>query len=263
MGLPQFIQDILSWLVNFALNTGIKIVIAVVLLIVGFRAIAWLCKKMEDKAGTDHHDKTVTKTLAYLINIVLKVLLVIFLISYLGIDTTGLTALVASLGVCFGLAVNGAVGNIAGGVLIIFTRPFRIDDYIEAQGVSGKVAGIQLTSTKIVTDDNKVVFIPNGALSAGNIVNYSMQNTRRLDFTFSITPDSDFNDAQAVIRAICAQHESVLKDPAPMIRMAKQSAASTDIVARVWVNSEDYWAVHFDILEAVKVMFESKGIQIR
>lgn len=262
METPQFLSTILNWLVNFLLNTGIKIVIAVILFFVGLRLIGLLTKKIEEKVGAHHADKTLLKTISYLINIGLKVILVVCLIGYLGIDTSGLTALIASFGVCFGLAVNGALGNIAGGLLIILTRPFRIDDFIEAQGISGTVTEIQLTCTKIITGDNKTVFIPNGALSSGNIINYSMQDTRRVDFNFSIAYSADFDKAQALIRAICDAHDLVLKTPTPFVRMTKHGASSIDIVARVWVKSSDYWTVNFDILEAVKATFDKNGIEI-
>lgn len=260
--MPQLLSTILNWLLRFVLNTGIKLVIAAVLLIVGFRLISWICKKVEEKAGNDHHDKTVMKTLSYLINIALKVVLIVFLVGYVGIDTSGLTALIASFGVCIGLAVNGALGNIAGGVLIILTRPFRIDDFIEAQGVSGTVVAIHLTNTRLLTPDNKVVFLPNGALSAGNVTNYSMMDTRRVDFTFSIAYEADFDKARALVLAIADAHDLVLKDPAPMVRMTAHGASSVDLVTRVWVKSEDYWTVNFDMLEAVKATFEKNDISI-
>jgi small conductance mechanosensitive channel len=260
--MPEFVTNFLNGLASFALNTGLKIVIALILLLIAFRFVSWLSRKIEARSALDHHDKTLFKVLAYLVNIGLKVIVVICLVGYLGIDTSGLTALVASFGVCIGLAVNGALANLAGGVLIIVTRPFRIDDFIEAQGISGTVEDIHITCTKLRTPDNKIIFVPNGALSSGNIVNYSMMDTRRVDFTFSIAYDSDFDKARALILAIFDAHDLILKDPAPMARMCKHGSSAIDIVARVWVKSDDYWTVNFDILEAVKETFDRNGICI-
>ena len=247
---------------NWAATTGLRIVIALVVLFISFKVINFVARRIE-KAGEKHNsDKTIMKTLAYLVRVGLKIVIVICLVGYLGIDTSGLTALVASLGVCVGLAVNGALSNLAGGVLIILTRPFRIDDYIEAQGYSGTVVEIHITNTKLLTPDNKVIYIPNGALANGSIINYSEMDTRRVEFKFSIAYDNDYEKAKAIIADICNSHELVLKDPAPFVRVSEHGSSSINIVTRVWVKSGDYWTVNFDILEAVKTKFDENGIEI-
>ena len=150
----------------------------------------------------------------------------------------------------------------AGGILIILTRPFKIDDYIEAQGHSGTVVDIHITNTKLLTPDNKVIYIPNGPLANGNIVNYSEKDTRRVDFTFGIGYANDFEKAKQIIKDICDAHELVMKTPAPFIRVTEHAASSINIVTRVWVNSADYWTVYFDIMEQVKTEFDKAGIEI-
>ncbi|MBQ3041846.1 MAG: mechanosensitive ion channel, partial [Clostridia bacterium] len=207
-------------------------------------------------------DKTIMKTLAYVLRIGLKIVVVVCLVGYLGIDTSGLTALIASFGVCIGLAVNGAVANLAGGILIILTRPFKIDDYIEAQGHSGTVVDIHITTTKLLTPDNKVIYLPNGPLSNGDIVNYSEMDTRRVDFTFGIGYGDDFEKAKQIIKDICDAHALVMKEPAPFIRVTEHASSSINIVTRVWTKSEDYWTVYFDIMEQVKTEFDKAGIEI-
>ena len=253
-------QSVMSWVTN----TGVKIIIALILLFVTFRLTNILTRKLEKKLLEGKHkaDKTLTSTLIYVIRIVFKVLIVVCLIGYLGIDTSGLTALITSLGVCFGLAVNGAVANIAGGVLILITRPFRIDDYIEASGHSGTVEDIHITHTRIRTPDNKVIYIPNGTLSSGSVVNYSLKDTRRVELTFSIAYSNDFEKAKSIILELCQAHELVLKDPAPFVRVSEHSASSINIVTRVWTKQEDFWQVHFDLLESVKTEFDKNGIEI-
>jgi small conductance mechanosensitive channel len=137
-----------------------------------------------------------------------------------------------------------------------------VDDFIEAQGYSGTVEDIHITTTKIRTGDNKVVYIPNGPLSSGTIVNYSVKDTRRVDFTFSIGYSDDYEKAKKIVMDILTSHELTLDDPAPMVRVSAHGASSIDLVARVWVKSNDYWTVNFDILEAVKTAFDKEGIEI-
>jgi small conductance mechanosensitive channel len=254
-------ETLLSW----CLNTGIKILIALVLLIVSFRIINLISRRIERGTKlTARHDKTIMKVITYIGKVGAKILVVMCLVAYLGIDTSGLTALVTSLGVCAGLAVNGALSNLAGGVIIIFTRPFKLDDYIEVEGsgISGTVEDIQIVCTKLRTPDNKTIYVPNGTLSNSNIINYSEKDTRRVDFTFSIDYTNDFEKAKALILAVCNSHKLVMSDPEPFVRMSEHGQSSINITARVWVKSGDYWTVKFDILEAVKETFDENNISI-
>ena len=257
---------VLNTIISWCLGTGIKIIISLIIFLVSFRIINVLVRKLENRLKkSDRFDKTISKVVTYLIKIGAKIIVVICLVGYLGIDTSGLTALVTSLGVCAGLAVNGALSNLAGGILIIFTRPFKVDDYIEVDGnssISGTVEDIQIVCTKLRTPDNKVIYVPNGVLSNSNIINYSEKSTRRVDFTFSIAYENDFEKAKSIVAAICSSHSMTLTDPAPFVRMSEHGASSINITARVWVKSEDYWTVRFDILEAVKKAFDESGITI-
>ena len=232
------------------------------IMFISFKIINRIARSIEKKGEQPKHDKTLMRTIAYVVKIGAKCVVAVCLVAYVGIDTSAITALITSFGVCIGLAVNGAVSNLAGGVLIIVTRPFKVDDFIEAQGHSGTVEAIHMTNTKIVTPDNKVVYLPNGPLSNGDIVNYSEKDIRRVDFKFSIAYSNDFEKAKAIITKICESHELVLRDPAIMVRVSSHSESSIDIVTRVWVNSNDYWTVNFDILEAVKTEFDNSGIEI-
>lgn len=255
-------QAIGNMLLEWATNTGVKIVIALVIMVISFKIVNVLAKKIVKRAEKKNADKTIFQTLAYVLKIGLKIIIIICLIGYLGIDTSGLTALVASLGVCIGLAVNGALSNFAGGVLIILTRPFRIDDYIEALGYSGTVVDIHITNTKLLTPDNKVIYLPNGTLANAEIVNYSEKDLRRVDFMFSIGYSDDFEKAKQIITGICVAHELALKDPQPFVRVKEHGSSSINITARVWVKNADYWTVYFDITEAVKTAFDKEGIEI-
>ena len=255
------LDTVLSW----CLDTGIKILISLLILFVSFRVINAIAKRIEKKSKNNEKlDKTLVKTLTYVGKIAAKIIVAICLVGYLGIDTSGLTALVTSLGVCAGLAVNGALSNLAGGVLIIFTRPFKVDDYVEVEGssIAGTVEEIRIVSTKLRTPDNKVIYVPNGTLSNYNIINYSEKPTRRVDFDFGIAYESDFEKARELIYNLLASHELTLDDPAPVVRMSGHGDSAVNITARVWVNSEDYWTVKWDILEASKLMFDKNNIEI-
>ena len=256
------LKSVFDTVIHWIATGGIRLIIALILLMISFKIINAVSRKIE-KAGTlGKLDKTISKVFAYSLKVGLKCVVAISLVGFVGIDTSGLAALVTSLGVCAGLAVNGALSNLAGGILIILTRPFRVDDFIEAQGYSGTVEEIRITSTKLRTGDNKVVYIPNGTLSSGNIVNYSEKDTRRVDLTFSISYDNDFEKAKSLLTDITTAHELILKTPAPTIRISAHGPSSIDIVTRVWVKSSDYWTVRYDLLETVKTVFDKESITI-
>ncbi len=255
-------NDVLNSVVGWVTNVGVKIIIALVVLLISFKIIKVICKKIVKAGEKKNADKTVMKTAAYAVGLVARVVVVVCLVGFLGIDTSAITALIASFGVCVGLAVNGTLSNLAGGVLILLTRPFKVDDFIEAQGISGVVADIHITNTKIVTGDNKVIYVPNAPLSNGNIINYSEKDTRRVDLDFSIAYDADSEKAKAIISEIIANHELTLKTPAPFVRVGAHGKSAIEIKCRVWVNSANYWAVYFDLIESVKAEFDKNGIEI-
>ena len=254
--------DVLNSIVSWATNTGVKIIIAIVIWLISFRIINFVAKKIKKSGEKKNSDKTILSVLVYAFKLTLKCLVIVCLIGYLGIDTSGITALITSLGVCVGLAVNGALANLAGGVLILVTRPFKVDDFIEAQGISGVVSEIHITSTKIITGDNKVIYVPNGTLANGTIINYSEKDTRRVDIDFSISYSADSEKAKAIVMDILTSHDKVLKDPVPFVRMGAHGQSDIVIKSRAWVNSGDYWTVYFDVLETVKAEFDKNGIEI-
>ena len=263
MDWQQVWQTVQNWLTN----TGIKILISIVIMIVTFSLINWISKKIAKRvdkkvAQNKKIDKTIYKTVSYVVKVGLKVLVVIALIGYVGIDTSAITALIASLGVGVGLAINGTLSNFAGGVLLLITRPFKDDDYIQACGYEGTVEDIRICHTRLRTTDNKVVYLPNGKLSTSEVVNFSEKDLRRVDLKFSISYSDDFEKAKSVIADVCAQNELILKDPAPSIRVSEQSASSIDISAKVWCKNADYWTVNFDMLDNVKKAFDENGITI-
>ena len=258
----HWLDAAINALSSWVLNTGIKIIVSLIVLTISFRIIKKIARKITKKGEGGKYDKTITKTLAYAFSIAAKTLVIVSIIGYLGIDTSGITALIASLGVCIGLAVNGAVSNLAGGVVILVTRPFKVDDYIEAQGISGTVEDIHMICTKIRTPDNKVIYVPNGSLANGNIINYTEKETRRLELKFSIAYDSDYEKAKALIWDVVTSHELVLSDPTPFVRMTEHADSAITVTARVWTKNSDYWNVNFDLLESVKKALDDNGIEI-
>ena len=256
--LEQFFQKVIDW----ATTAGIKIVIALILWFIFFKLINFLNKRITKKLLKKKTDKTLTKLVNYVITVGLKILVVICLLGYVGIETTSISAVLASVGVGVGMALNGALSNFAGGLLIIVTRPFRVDDYIKALDEEGTVEDIHIIYTKLRTIDNRVIYLPNGSLSSASIVNYSEKEQRRLDMTFSVSYQADVNKAKGILNDICANHPLIIKDVKPFIRISNHNTSSIDICLKVWTKNEDYWDVYFDMLEEVKKRFDEENIEI-
>lgn len=244
-------------------STGVKIVISLAILLVSFSLINSLTdklqKKLEDK---EQFDKTLSRTLCYAAKIGLKILVGVCLVGYLGIETSGISAVIASLGVCAGLAVNGTLSNLAGGVMILLTRPFSVGDYIEAQGHAGTIEDIRICYTKILTVDNKVIYLPNSGLSTGTIVNYSQEANRRVDLEFSVAGNDPVMVRNTLLE-IAEKEPLVLQDPAPFARITDFGAGNgTKITLRAWCKNASYWDVYFNLLDAAHNAFAEKNIVV-
>ncbi|MCR5741561.1 MAG: mechanosensitive ion channel [Gammaproteobacteria bacterium] len=252
-------QKVLEWLSEH----GVRLVIGLVFLFVGWFIITIVVNMVARKAmKRGKKSPQVIRTIAKIISICLKVLVFIAFMGYVGIETAGIGAIISSLTVAIGLAVQGALSNLAGGIIILFMRPFKIDDFIEAQGVSGTVEIIYLFYTSIRTPDNKLIMIPNGTLANGVITNYSAKPTRRVDIEFSISYKADINKATSIIKEIVDSKELVLKDPEPFVALKALGDSGMTIVSRCWVNSGDYWTIYFALLKEVKERFDKEGIEI-
>jgi small conductance mechanosensitive channel len=179
-----------------------------------------------------------------------------------GVETTSFAAILAAAGLAIGLALQGSLGNFAGGVLIMIFKPIKIGDLIEAQGEVGVVKEIEIFTTKLTGLSNKEIIIPNGALSNGNIVNYSTAGTRRVDLVYGVGYDSDIKLTKAVFDKVLSAHPKILKEPAPTVALSELGDSSLNFVVRPWCNAEDYWTVYFDITEQVKEALDTAGIEI-
>ena len=255
--------EFLSTAINWVTSTGIKIVIALVVLLVSFRIINVVSRKLEQKlVNAKSLDQTLARTLCNAGKIALKILVVVCLVGYLGIETSGISAVIASLGVCVGLAVNGTLSNLAGGVMLLLTRPFKVGDYIKAQDQEGIVEGLFICTTKIITLDNKVIYLPNSSLSTGSIVNYSEKELRRVDFDFSVA-GNDPAKVCAMLLDVCEKEALVLSDPAPFARVSDYGAGNgVKVTLRAWCKSAEYWDTYFALLDDVRKAFEAENIVI-
>mgnify|MGYP001577085058 CR=1 FL=1 len=233
-----------------------KILVALAILFIGSFVIGLAVKASKKLMKVGGLDETLQKFLGNLVNWALKILLIITVMSKLGVETTSFAAIIASAGLAIGLALQGSLGNFAGGVLIMIFKPFKIGDLIEAQGEIGVVKEIEIFTTKLIGLSNKVIIIPNGSLSNGNIINYSQQGTRRVDLTIGVSYEAD------IILNILTSHPKVLKDPAPNVTVSELADSSVNFAVRPWSKTEHYWDVYFEVTEAVKLELDKAGIDI-
>ncbi|UKM65780.1 mechanosensitive ion channel [Flavobacteriaceae bacterium GSB9] len=253
--------DTEKW-IDLATDYGLKILGAIIIWIIGAWVIKKLLKATRKVMTKRNYEESLQKFLMNLLGWTLKVVLIIVVLGTVGVETTSFAAVIAAAGLAIGLALQGSLGNFAGGVLIMIFKPFKIGDFIQAQGESGTVKEIEIFTTKLTTPDNKEIIIPNGSLSNGNITNYSTEDTRRVDFTFGVGYDSDIKKTKEVILRVINSNPQILKDPAPAINVSELADSSINFFTRVWVKKEDYWAVNFDIIERTKEAFDEAGIDI-
>ncbi len=239
---------------------GIKLLSALATLVIGLyivKAIIGVLNKMMDRSNTD---PSLRSFVGSLVSILLKVMVYITALGMLGVEMTSFVAIIGAAGLAVGLALSGTLQNFAGGVMILFFKPYKVGDVIEAQGYIGSVKEIQIFVTILTTPDNKTVLIPNGPLATGSLINFSTQATRRVDWTFGIAYGDDIDKAYAAIEKLIDADERILKDPAPFMALSALADSSVNIVVRVWVNAPDYWSVFFKMNEQVYKTFGSEGL---
>lgn len=254
------VQELIQQLTNWGISTGKQIIAALIIFLVGRLLISLVNKLVAKLLSRRHVDAGVQSFVKSFVNILLTILLIVAIISKLGVDTTSFAALLASAGVAVGMALSGNLQNFAGGLIILLFRPFKVGDFIECQGVSGAVKEIQIFHTILTSPDNKVIYVPNGGLSSGNIINYSREATRRVDWTFTFEYGEDYNKVESIINRLIAADERILNTPAPFVNLIALADSSVNVVVRVWVKSEDYWDVFFSMNKAVYATFNKEGI---
>jgi small conductance mechanosensitive channel len=248
--------------VGYLVEYGPNVLLAILTLIIGLWIIKILSKgfsKAMDKADLE---ASLKEFLLSLVGILLKVLLVISVVSMLGVQMTSFIALLAAAGLAVGLALQGSLANFAGGVLILLFKPFKVGDFIDAQGYMGTVNAIQVFNTILKTPDNKTIFMPNGNLSNGSLTNFTTEETRRVDWLFGIGYGDDLKKAKDILNDLIKKDSRIKNDPAPLVVVSELGDNSVNFTVRVWVQSSDYWGVFFAMQENVKLTFDAQGISI-
>lgn len=251
--LPQMMQQ-------YVVPLALRMVIAIIVLIIGRWAIKLSKKWLANGLMSKRADATLHKFISNLVSVVLNFVLIIIIVSILGVNTSSLVALLASAGLAIGMALSGTLQNFAGGVVIIMFRPFKVGDFISAQGQEGVVKEIQIFNTIITTVDNKVIYIPNGILSTGVMTIFNKEETRRVEWLVSISYGDDFDKAKAVLMRLCEEEPRILKTPEASVNLAQLNASSVDIKVRAWVRPADYWPVFHSMNEKVYKTLPNEGL---
>lgn len=253
-------SQIIQQLTTLGIEAGKSILLAVLIFVVGRYIVKFINRIVAGMMERRHMDPTIQSFLRSFINVLLTTLLVITTVSALGINTTSFAALLASAGVAVGMALSGNLQNLAGGIILLLFKPYKVGDFIEGQGVSGTVKEIQIFHTIILTADNKQIYVPNGALSSGSVTNYSSQPLRRVDITIGVEYGTEVDTVKQALEEILKADSRIMSDPAPFIALSNLADSSVDFTIRVWVGVADYWPVHFDLKRAIYEEFNRRGI---
>jgi small conductance mechanosensitive channel len=247
---------------NMALEMLPNLIKAGLIFFIGLWVVRFINRMVHRFFEKKDYDLTLESFLQSFINISLKGILFVLVITQLGVKSSSLVAVVGAAGLAIGLALQGSLANFAGGVLILIFKPFKVGDWIEAQGVSGTVKDISIFTTKINTFGNQAAIIPNGNLSNHTIVNYNIEETRRDKITVGISYNSNIKDAKDILLRICALHQGILKDPEPVVYVGNLADSAVELSLRFWAKNEDFWDAHFHVMETLKIEFDAAGIEI-
>lgn len=258
----EILNTIKSFIATGGINLLFSAICAIVFVLIGFKLSGKISKLIHRSKYFQHMDDSARSFIGSFISIGLKVLIVIIAASILGINGTALASVIGTAGVAIGLAMQGSLSNLVGGMMILFFRPFKVGDYIDNHTDSGTVKEIGVFYTVLRTPDNKTITIPNGTLSNATVVNYSMEERRRVDMTFSVAYTTDLDKAEKVMRTVVEANPLVLKDPAPFVGLLSQDASALTYTVRAWCNASDYWTLYFDLNTNMKKAFDTVGIEI-
>lgn len=249
-------------LVHWCMTTGVKFIVGLIVLFIVFKLDNMLTKKLYRRLQKKKADETLSRVGTQILRIAVKVFAVICFIGVIGIETASISAMIASLGVGLGLALQGSLSNLAGGIILIIMRPFRIGDYITTNGEGGTVEDIHMFYTVLVTPDNKVIHVPNGSLANNVIVNNSIKDTRRVDVVMSIAYGADYDKAAELIAEVCAKSDLIFKTPEPFVGVKEYASSSVDLNIRVWCKNADYWTVNKYLMLEIRKAFDESGVEI-
>ena len=254
------VSQLVSQLIDLSVQAGKSILVAILILVVGRFIVKLINKLIGQMLDRRKVDPTIASFTKSFVNVLLMVLLIITVVSALGVNTTSFAALLASAGVAVGMALSGNLQNLAGGLLLLFFKPYKVGDYISAQGVEGVVKAIQIFHTVLTTVDNKEIFVPNGALSSGTVVNFSRNDLRRVDQVVTVEYGTDVNAVREAVMDIANADSRILKDPAPFVELGALADSSVNFTVRLWVKTADYWGVWFNMNRKVYEEFNKRGI---
>ncbi|MBS5724594.1 MAG: mechanosensitive ion channel [Clostridiales bacterium] len=256
------LEKIIDTVVNFALNAGVKILISLAFLIVGFKLIKFITQKIKNARNAKHADPSIKSFLVSFINIALKIVLIVTVAGYLGVPMASMITVLGSAGVAIGLALQGGLSNIAGGIMILIFRPFSVGDYIDCGQSSGTVNAIGIFHTTLVTSDGVRIIIPNSVLTSSTVANYSIEKVRRLDLEFRAVYQADPDTVKNLLLDAAGSSNMVLRNPAPEAAMLNSSPAYATYRLRVWCNRDDYSNVQPYLVESVKSRFDTAGVAV-
>ncbi|MBO5742592.1 MAG: mechanosensitive ion channel [Bacteroidaceae bacterium] len=254
------LEQVIQQVITFCVDAGKSILLAAVIFIAGRFLISVINRLVAQMMERRKIDATIQSFLRSFINILLTILLLISVVSALGVNTTSFAALLASAGVAVGMALSGNLQNLAGGLIILLFKPYKVGDYVDAQGVSGTVKEIQIFHTVLVTPDNKIIYVPNGSLSSGSVTNYSLSQLRRVDWTVGVEYGTEIEKVRQTVLDLIKKDGRILTEPAPFIALSALADSSVNITIRVWVKNEDYWGVFFDMNQNIYEVFNREGI---
>lgn len=259
-------EDFGAWILNFVntyvVSFGIDLVFALIVLLVGFKLVGVCLKQMQKAHWFQKLDVNIQSFSSSFLNVLLKILIVVIVVDILGVPSASLIAVLGSAGVAIGLALQGGLSNVAGGVVILFCKPFHVGDFISTDNASGVVKDIGIYYTRLTTGDNQDIVIPNSTLAGGVITNLSTHENRRIDFDFKVAYSTDVDLVRKVLLATAQNNDLVLQEPAPEVFISGHGDSALVVKLRVWCAAENYWTVNFDMYEDVKKAFDQFGIEI-
>ncbi|SHK17304.1 mechanosensitive ion channel family protein [Tepidibacter formicigenes] len=258
----KILEDIQVDITRYVANYGFNILGFILIIIIGIYASKKIKKVTIKFLKKSNIDVSLVSFISQIVYVLCLVFVGVSALNKLGMSTTSFIAVLGASGFAIGLAFQDSLSNFASGILILIFNPFRTNDYIQGAGTEGTVVEIQIFNTILKTPDNKTIIVPNSKLTAENIINFTFQDKRRIDFIFGISYDSDIKTAKNIIEKVFNEEEKVLKDPQPIIGVHELADSCVNIAARPWVKTEDYWEVYYKLMEKIKYEFDKNGIEI-
>lgn len=258
----ESVQSISVKIYDAIMTFGPRLIGAILTLIIGWWVITIILKALRKGFDKREMEPSLKGFLSSMIGILLKIMLIISVVGMMGVEMTSFIAILGAAGLAVGMALSGTLQNFAGGVMILLFKPFKVGDFIDAQGHMGIVNEIQIFNTILKTPDNKTIIIPNGGLSTSSMVNFSAEPRRRVDFLFGIAYGDDVDKAKKVLRGLIDKDPRILQDPEPFIAVSELGDSSVNIVVRAWAEASNYWGIYFDLTESVYKTFDSEGLNI-